>query len=708
MRYTKAAMVIDYVNKNINGGENMAIKRRDVVTRHNPKITKINPFYPLSVGNGEFAYTADITGMQTFPEVYAEGMPICTQSHWGWHTEPVNENRESFSLDDIERKFYETHGRKVGYITSDKEQEEVFHWLRQNPHRLHLGQIGLDIKKQDNSTVSIEDIENPEHSLNMWSGIMNSIFEIEGNKITTQTCCHPSNDVLAFKVNSELFSKRRLSIKISFPYGSSDRTAVNWNSENKHITEVISQTDDFIYLRRILDNDVYFVKVSFTKGAEVIQTGKHSFSISSRSDELEVSSWFSPKEITADIPSYLDVANESKKHWEDYWSNGGIIDFHGSTDKRAYELERRIILSLYLMAIQCAGSLPPQETGLTFNSWYGKFHLEMHWWHGVHFPMWGRGDLFEKSLWWYDSILDKAKEAAKYQGYTGARWPKMTDRSGNDSPSPIGPLLIWQQPHPIYYAELLYSVNPCREILEKYKEIVFESAEFMASYAQYDEENNRYVLGPALIPAQENHEPQITINPTFELEYWAFGLRTANEWRVRLGLEINAEWAKVEKGLAELPVGDGVYLAHENCPDTYTLYNRDHPSMVGALGILPGTMVDKNIMAKTLDIIFDSWQFDEVWGWDFPMMAMTATRLGRPDLAIKSLLLDSPKNEYLANGHNKQADRADLPVYLPGNGGLLTAIAMMTVGWKGCTDQLPGFPKDGTWKVQWENLNPML
>ena len=51
---------------------------------------------------------------------------------------------------------------------------------------------------------------------------------------------------------------------------------------------------------------------------------------------------------------------------------------------------------MYLMAIQCAGSLPPQETGLTFNSWYGKFHLEMHWWHGVHFPLWGRAELFEK------------------------------------------------------------------------------------------------------------------------------------------------------------------------------------------------------------------------------------------------------------------------------------------------------------------------
>jgi len=99
---------------------------------------------------------------------------------------------------------------------------------------------------------------------------------------------------------------------------------------------------------------------------------------------------------------------------------------------------------------------------------------------------------------------------------------------------------------------------------------------------------------------------------------------------------------------------------------------------------------------------------DKVWGWDFPMMAMTAARLGRPDLALKALLFESPKNEYLTNGHNKQADRADLPIYLPGNGGLLTAVAMMAAGWRGCNDTLPGFPKDGRWKVQWEGLNPML
>jgi hypothetical protein len=55
------------------------------------------------------------------------------------------------------------------------------------------------------------------------------------------------------------------------------------------------------------------------------------------------------------------------------------------------------------------------------------------------------------------------------------------------------------------------------------------------------------------------------------------------------------------------------------------------------------------------------------------------------------------------NGHNHQ--RPGLTIYLPGNGGLLTATAMMAAGWDGAPDRhAPGFPDDGTWKVRWENL----
>ena len=44
---------------------------------------------------------------------------------------------------------------------------------------------------------------------------------------------------------------------------------------------------------------------------------------------------------------------------------------------------------------------------------------------------------------------------------------------------------------------------------------------------------------------------------------------------------------------------------------------------------------------------------------------------------------------------------------LPGNGGLLTALALMCAGWDGCTVRNPGFPDDGTWDVRWEGLLPM-
>jgi hypothetical protein len=85
------------------------------------------------------------------------------------------------------------------------------------------------------------------------------------------------------------------------------------------------------------------------------------------------------------------------------------------------------------------------------------------------------------------------------------------------------------------------------------------------------------------------------------------------------------------------------------------------------------------------------------------MVAMTAARLEEPDLAIDALLLEMPKNRYGPNGHNYQ--RPGLSVYLPGNGGLLTAVAMMAAGWDGGPARhAPGFPDNGQWAVRWEGL----
>jgi hypothetical protein len=131
-----------------------------------------------------------------------------------------------------------------------------------------------------------------------------------------------------------------------------------------------------------------------------------------------------------ELPDFTQAKAASATGWKKFWESGGAIDFSGSVDPRAAELERRIILSQYLLRVQETGSFPPQETGLTYNSWFGKPHLEMHWWHAFQYALWGRIDLLEKSLSWYSKAYPSAKKLAQRQGFEGARWQKMTDNEG--------------------------------------------------------------------------------------------------------------------------------------------------------------------------------------------------------------------------------------------------------------------------------------
>ena len=57
-----------------------AIHRKALVSRHSPYQTQLDVRSPFSVGNGEFAFTADITGLQSVPQPYESVLPLCTQS----------------------------------------------------------------------------------------------------------------------------------------------------------------------------------------------------------------------------------------------------------------------------------------------------------------------------------------------------------------------------------------------------------------------------------------------------------------------------------------------------------------------------------------------------------------------------------------------------------------------------------------------------
>jgi hypothetical protein len=682
----------------------IGIDRKALVTRHNPILRKLDPLSPLSIGNGEFAFTADITGLQTFWWEYEKSMPLCTMSQWGWHTTPLPAGLDPKTLRLTQ---YDTHGRSVGYHTGSEGQTELFNWLRQNPHRLNLGRIGLFMVTGDEGAYP-RDISESVQTLDLWSGTIQSSFKLGSQPISVRTAVHPTQDLLAVEIISPLVRTKqtdRMGVRFGFPYGSPEMSASDWPNPRKH-KSTVTKASHAVRIHRQLDNDEYHVAIEWEGEASFDEEDDHQFVLfpSGKQERLAFVAAFSRQPVKGLLPSASATFTTSADHWQRFWNDGGAIDLSDSRDARAPELERRVVLSQYLTAIQCSGSMPPQETGLTVNSWYGKSHLEMHWWHAAHFALWNRLPLLEKSLGWYTSILPGARELAKSQGYRGARWPKMVGPEGRDSPSPVGPLLIWQQPHPIFYAELCYLSRPSRATLTRYREIVFETAEFMTSYAYYENERRRFVLGPPVIPAQENHPARETWNPTFELAYWSFGLRVAQRWRERLGMKRNPEWERVINQLSTLPTREGVYLAHENCPQTFTERNHDHPSMLGALGMLSGRGVDHETMRRTLKRVMKEWQWDKTWGWDYPLTAMTAARLGETKIAVEALLMNAEKNRYLPNGHNYQ--RANLPCYLPGNGGLLYAIAMMAGGWTGSPRRLaPGFPDDGSWIVKAENLN---
>jgi len=681
------------------------IDRRELVNRHNPVLTGVDRESALTVGNGELAYTADVTGMQSLYSEY-DVLPLCTMSQWGWHTKPVSAGRYAFTLDDLVMTEYDVRdGRHVKYPKKAMEgNEEVYDWLRKNPHRLNLARIGFLYRGKEIKSQQISEIR---QELKLYEGILESSFVIDNMMCRVRTVCHnQGRDQLGFMIESDALREGGLTVEIRFPYGSPDITASDWKADGLHVTKLLEETQNGCLLKRQLDRDCYYVGVE-TDGVINTALSEHRVEICSKGNSLGLTVAFYRDELQAGKEKQEPVEavfEAGKKGWQDFWEKGGIIRMNRSRDERALELERRIILSQYLMAVNSSGSTPPQETGLTCNSWYGKMHLEMYLWHCAWLPLWNHCDLLERSLRWYKEHLPQARENAARNGYKGARWPKMIASEGIDSPSPIAPLLVWQQPHIIYMMEMQYRNTGNREFLEEYYQVVEETAHFMADFVLWNEEHKCYDIPAPVIPVQECHKETEVLNPAFEVEYWQVTLKMAAEWAKRLGREPDGKWLEVAEHMATLTEKDGVYLAHENCPDTFTKFNKDHPSMLGAYGLIPGSRIDREVMRKTLHLAEECWNYPSLWGWDFALMAMTAVRLGEPETAIELLLKDTFKNCYLTSGNNMQIGRSDLPLYLPGNGSLLLAAAIMTAGYEGCERELPGFPDNGEWTVEYENI----
>ena len=343
---------------------------------------------------------------------------------------------------------------------------------------------------------------------------------------------------------------------------------------------------------------------------------------------LEFSCAFSARPIESSLLDFKKSSQACAKYWQRFWKSGGVIDLSGSKDQRWMELERRIVLSQYLMAVQSAGSFPPAEAGLMdIDPWRGQFHMEMTWWHLAHYALWGRWGMMDKALECYQRFVPSARALAEQLGYTGLKWPKSVGPEGRSAPWEGNQVLLWKQPHPIFFAELYYRLHPTRKTLAKWKNIIEGTADHMADYVVRDDQTGIYHLNPVMPPSEQG----ITRDAVFDLAYWRWGLEQAQVWRDRLGLQRNPHWEAVRQHLAPLPVEDGLFVHSEEWHDTYTKRAWEHPDPIGVLGMLPPQKdVDRETAHRTLLKVWTTWDWRRCWGWDFPWTAMAAARLGKP------------------------------------------------------------------------------
>src|SRR5690242_15916128 len=310
------------------------IDRKELVQRHNIIVTKVDSLSSLTVGNGKFAYTVDVTGLQTFPEAYKKGISLGTQSEWGWHS--------FIDTSDFKRtetyKTYHLNGRDIPYTVqwnSPERNKDAANWFRLNPHRLQLGLLGLDLIKRNGQPATVNDITDIRQELDLWTGQIKSHFTLEGVSVDVITCCHSQLDVIGASVQSPLIKEGRLKIKLRFPYPTGDWTdeGANWKNPDRHHSWITDKTDKGVLIEHQLDKDRYFVDMRWSGSGATDEKEAHYFVITPGKDREQFS--FSIKFSLFEKASYVDpfekVLQNSVTAWQKFWNSGGVIDFNGST-----------------------------------------------------------------------------------------------------------------------------------------------------------------------------------------------------------------------------------------------------------------------------------------------------------------------------------------------------------------------------------------
>lgn len=589
------------------------MKKSDII-KYNLKFNHIDSKNPVTIGNGDFAITLDQTGTQSLYEIYKD-IPLSTMSNKNWFYKDKKDIKPSY----VDGK---------AYMLFNLDNDPNYQINRQYPFKYSFMQILL---YDNDKLIDINNIKDVKQELDLYKGIVTSSFNYKEKINKTISFIYQDHDEFNFKLQSD-----NLNLALKFNYPSYTK-----NGYRLDILPNVLVKEDRITL-------LYDDKNSL------------SFKLKSSSNYQIVENTLIFDDNNVSFSLALDEIKEGKL-LDEFWKcdNGIIIDNE--------ELVKKMVLSKYLLHVNSTGIYPPQESGLTYNCWNSKFHLEMHLIHSL-WNIYNNhvGDLV-KSFDYYLSIMPSSLKRASLNGYKGLRFPKMTGPDGEDSPSNIGPLLIWQAPHILFMLQEIYYLYNKENIIKKYEPLISGTIDFMISFLAL--KDSKYQMLDPLLEACESIPLDRCQNPSFELEYWRYTLERQPKIDTVLYGHQRYDYLDIASKIITPKEDDGIYLKTYGVIDKYDLY-KDHPTEGFLMSFFKSKIVDKEKMVKTIDYILKNMDLSSYWGWDFPFLGLSLLNCGEIEKSIEVTQLNTINNQYLYNGYNT-LPRDDLKAYLPGNGAFL-------------------------------------
>jgi len=589
------------------------VKKSDII-KYNLKFNHIDSKNPVTIGNGDFAITLDQTGTQSLYEIYKD-IPLSTMSNKNWFYKDKKDIKPSY----VDGK---------AYMLFNLDNDPNYQINRQYPFKYSFMQILL---YDNDKLIDINNIKDVKQELDLYKGIVTSSFNYKEKINKTISFIYQDHDEFNFKLQSD-----NLNLALKFNYPSYTK-----NGYRLDILPNVLVKEDRMTLLYDDKNSLSFKLKS-----------------SSKYQIVENTLIFDDNNVSFSLA--LDEIKEGKL-LDEFWKcdNGIIIDNE--------ELVKKMVLSKYLLHVNSTGIYPPQESGLTYNCWNSKFHLEMHLIHSL-WNIYNNhvGDLV-KSFDYYLSIMPSSLKRASLNGYKGLRFPKMTGPDGEDSPSNIGPLLIWQAPHILFMLQEIYYLYNKENIIKKYEPLISGTIDFMISFLTL--KDSKYQMLDPLLEACESIPLDRCQNPSFELEYWRYTLERQPKIDTVLYGHQRYDYLDITSKIITPKEDDGIYLKTYGVIDKYDLY-KDHPTEGFLMSFFKSKIVDKEKMVKTIDYILKNMDLSSYWGWDFPFLGLSLLNCGEIEKSIEVTQLNTINNQYLYNGYNT-SPRDDLKAYLPGNGAFL-------------------------------------